>query len=286
MVEQSVQLPIISSVKEAVLNGFLHIDIWLKTLAVWLVIYVVMISVFMIMGGGDYFDGMTAQNILSWEYGLSGNLNATQNVDIALAENQLKRDLGGVYIVYSIANILIICGAACSMAVAWHQYLLLAVLPAWFGLGKREVLYFLFAVFLTLIWYAALYGAEIMPIIGGGLLILLVMILLPILGARVLIVLPAIAVSDKRFTYNTIWKITKNNMWRIAIGLLLMAVISLPITALALAMDLIYIPGNIKLPLQLFLHLLAVSFIMSYLSICYRYFAKMLDEQTKVEGFK
>lgn len=283
MATQIEKLAVVENVKAALVYTFSHGAIFAKSIAIWLGILAGICLVFIALGGGEYFDLMAQENQLRWQQLWSEQSLLSPIVDAIIARDQSTNELGIIFKVFFPLSLFIPLIAGYSVAVSWHRALLLNQSPPWTRFSKLEFKYMLYTVFLAMVWAAVVYCAGILPYIGGVFTVILASVLVPILGVPTLLVLPSLAIDDKQINYDSCWRIAKGNGGRLALGLILMLLISLPFVVLVYILQLLNIPAYINLPLQLLLSLFSGLFFLSYLSICYQFFVAQLKLQTQSE---
>ncbi len=206
--------------------------------------------------------------------------------------------LGILDFVAVVAPILFYVAAVYAIAIGWHRALLLEERPRWFSLsfGPRELKYIGYAFLIGIVSMlpfalgflifgtvptgdrvAANFVIYNGALLGGFMLMLLIFV-------RLFLVLPGIAVGDRRISLAGSIYLTRGNAWRIAGGFLLISVLNIVPNILLPDLD----PNAAIGPSQVFLILVFVFSVLfsivlafvavSYMSYCYWFFVSAPGE--------
>ena len=182
-----------------------------------------------------------------------------------------------------------------SIAVGWHRALLLGEQTGWinFNAGRREAGYLGYMLLITLLSSLPLMMTLILiagvPSLSSGVsrgmlvfmetfVVLAAFVIMLLIMGRLHLVLPGVAVGDRRISIRQSLDLTRGNSWRILGGLLLISLIQIVPTSILSALG---DPGGLGLDPMTGLALSAVAvpfriilgFVaLSYMSFCYWFF--------------
>lgn len=265
-------LPAMQTVLKAISYVARHIMVLLKASVVWLAIYAFFTLFTYFSGVGDYLE---LDNQIAYLNSLTKpDVDALDSLTIQFEEQQ--RALGSLVTLDELIGGLIQFLAYVSVSVAWFRFYLLAEKPPRIRFGAVELKFSL---------YMAAYAAAIALYIGLiyrifdsisaamlGIAVILGTLLFLMVSARLLMVLPGVAVGDKRMNPKFAWRLTKKNSLDIYGGILLIILAWIPIVILKAIFDDLGLPIFIGWPVQLGLNIIWLALLVSFTSVCYQYF--------------
>lgn len=280
----SKNLPAMRSVLKSIFFTIKNFGTLLKISLVWLIICAVFNVLLELLDVGEYLAQLRSLDLLSPQI-LDYNGSANQNADVQdlldkiQYELEIKRAiLGGLIPIHQWGNYLIQALAFSSFAIIWVRVYLLAEKPPYFRFGKFELRFFLYflgfcAVFVALflaVWFV--FVDKQATDTGLGFIAILIGFVMLLLASRFLLVFPGVAVGDKRMNPLSSWHYTKNNSLDMYGGVLLVAFATIPLQIIKALFGSSGYSIYVNAPIQLFLSLIFLAMLMSFLSIAYQFF--------------
>lgn len=278
------QFPIFEAAKTAIGFSFKNINTFIQACYIWVVAYALFIGVFLFLGFGEFLELWFSQKFHSLDVlSINVRISFDQAADIAnqnalyVMTKQLAQQHSLQLFWFQIINLMLVLVSLCAIAVSLHRKFLLNEQPSVFETGLKVLKYFgfslLFAFAVTFVVVGVVLGSglfsqfSIYPfVLAGSVLIIL------FFSLRFMPFLPAIATGDNRVSYGYSWRRTGGNNWRILAAALLVVI---AVIIVSMAHKIIYIIGLpliITMPLSLFIILFKFSFIINYMSVCYKFF--------------
>ncbi|MGL1919586.1 MAG: hypothetical protein OCD03_01025 [Hyphomicrobiales bacterium] len=265
-------LPAIKSVLKAIAYVAKNLKLLFRASVAWVAIYAVFNLISYLLGVAEYAEMADKVNqFASFDKSSAAELNV-----LTLELEEKGRALGSLVPIADIADKLIQFMAYVAVAVSWSRAYLLAEKPPFMRFGAIEVRFSLYLGALVAgIGFYTWLVARIFNDVSAAMVAISVLIglfILLMIVARMLMLLPGVAVGDRRMTPSYAWQVTKKNSADIYGGIILLSLAWMPIIIPKAIFSVIEWPMFIGSPVQLWLNMLWLSLFVAYTAICYQYF--------------
>lgn len=281
-------LNVIPHIRTAVYYTYANIGLIAKVSVAWLAIYAAFTLFFQLLGIAEYLYLTDAVAFVK-EFPREARAQGYESLSILTAKLEaITIELGYLIQVHDILDkvLRLVIYASVGVAVG-RAYLEDPELP-WINFAAAELKF-------------ALYLLLFMAVVGGigfvlsfvflgpetgttvtGIYYAIISLFLLFLVGRFLPIFPAIAVENNSVNLGTVWQGSTGNSWKIFGGMILVIFSSLPVSIFKMTIGQVALPISVIWPLQLFLSMIVLTFIMTFLSICYQYL--VLGREDKIQG--
>lgn len=282
------KLPIIANIRTALYYTYANIGLIAKVSAPWIGLYALYTLVFSLLGIAEYLELTEAVAFVTENPRDALAMGYERLAVLTPKLEAITAELGPLVQVHDIFDKLVRLVAYGSVAVAMHRSFVLDEELPLIGFEGREFKYIIYMIiYMSVIGGVAMVLLSFVSsvILGGtlqGIFYVLIGLILLRLSVRFLLVFPAIALGNKAITPFKSWALTKGNGWGLYGGLLLVILSSLPVFIFKVTVGKIALPLVIIWPVQLFLSMIVLTFILVFLSICYQFLVS--PQKTETQG--
>ncbi|PCI87210.1 MAG: hypothetical protein COB24_07335 [Hyphomicrobiales bacterium] len=280
------KLPIIANIRAALYYTYANIGLVAKVSAVWIGLYALYTLVFSLLGIAEYLELTDAVAFVT-ESPRDARARGYERLEVLLPKLAvITAELGPLIQVHDIFDKLIRLVAYGSVAVGMHRSFMLDEELPRISFEGREFKYIIhMIIYMAILGGLALLLVSLVVSIGiagamQGIFYVFIGLALLFLAARFLMVFPAIAVGNPAINPLKSWSLTKGNGLGLFWGLLLAILSSLPVAIFKVTVAKIALPLVIIWPVQVFLSMIILTFVLVFLSICYQNLTSPQEDKT------
>lgn len=284
---EQTSLAVVHVVRDALSYSYRNIGELAKLSASWMLLFTAFTLVFQLLGIGTYLWLVDAVAYVR-ENPFAARAEGYESLEVLTFKLEtIIAKLGPVIQIHYFSDKLLRVVLYSCVGVALVDFYLRDTAPPVMRLGRREfrfikyligniafvvgcsaAVYYLFDI-------AALEKSRIGMVVIGGALVLLFLVV------RFLPVFPGISVGDAAMSLRRSWALTRGNGWRMFGATLLVLLSSLPISMVKFFIDELKLPMVVGWPIKLFCSLMVLMYLLTFLSICYRFFGVLSQTEQR-----
>lgn len=269
-------LPVVSTIRSALSFSYVNIGLLAKISAVWLGLFALFTLFFQLLGIDIYLELVDAVAYVT-ENPRAARAEGYESLEVLTAKLAIKSDELGIiveihYVLDKILRVILYS----SVTVAFLRVYLIDEKPPRIRLGKIETrlikyltLYIAVLVGIDLAVYYY-YDVENMENFRAGLFAVIGPAILLFMLVRFLMVFPGISLGDATMSLKKSWQLTRRNSWRLYSGTLLILLSSSPLSIVKFIIGELKITMFVTWTAQLFLSLLVLMYLLTFLAISYQ----------------